>query len=238
MKGDCRIVVIIPALNEEATIGVVLDDIPDWVDEMIVVDNGSTDDTATIAAEHGARVVAEPHPGYGAACLRGIAVAQSADIIVFLDADFSDVPADMHDLVDPIIQRQADITISDRTATSEGRQALSAQQLCGNRLACLLMRMFWGYAFHDLGPFRAIRKSSLDALAMADKDFGWTIEMQIKAIIRGLSIIQVPVQYRQRLAGRSKISGTVSGVIRAGTKILYVVFREALRRKSVERSVI
>ncbi len=229
MRQEQLISVIIPALNEEASIGVVLDAIPAWVDERIVVDNGCSDGTAAVASQHGARVIEEPQPGYGAACLAGIAAAESADIIVFLDADFSDDPSRMQSLVDPIIEDRADITISDRMATPEGRRAMSAAQYYGNRLACRLIKLFWGYGFHDLGPFRAIQRSSLVALAMADRDFGWTVEMQIKAVRRGLSIAQVPVAYRQRLAGRSKISGTVSGVVRAGAKILYVVFREAFR---------
>ena len=226
MRGRQRIAVIIPALDEEASIGAVLDAIPAWVDERIVVDNGCSDRTAAVALQHGARVVDEPHPGYGAACLRGIAAAQAADIVVFLDADFSDVPSDMDRLVDPIVAGQADITISDRTSTSAGRAALSAAQIFGNRLACLLIRLFWGHVFHDLGPFRAVRRSSLMGLSMADRGFGWTVEMQIRAVKHRLSIVEVPVTYRPRLAGRSKISGTISGVIGAGTKILYVLFLE------------
>lgn len=229
MRGGRRIAVIIPALNEEASIGAVLDAVPAWVDARIVVDNGCTDNTAAVAARHGAIVVVETRPGYGAACLCGIAAAQDTDVLVFLDADFSDVPSEMNRLVDPILAGQADMTISDRTATPSGRAALSAPQFYGNRLACLLMRLFWGHQFHDLGPFRAIRRSSLMTLAMADQGYGWTVEMQIKAIKRGLSIVEAPVTYRPRLAGRSKISGTVAGVLGAGSKILYVLFREAFR---------
>ena len=228
MRNGQRIAVIIPARNEEHSIAAVLDDIPAWVDDRMVVDNGCADGTAAVARRHGARVVDEPRPGYGAACLRGIAAAHEADIVVFLDADFSDVPSAMDRLVDPIIDGRADITISDRTSSRAGREALSAAQFLGNRLACLLIWLFWGQAFHDLGPFRAIRRSSLMELSMVDRDFGWTVEMQIRAVKYGLSIIEVPVAYRRRLAGRSKISGTVSGVVRAGGKILYVLFREAL----------
>jgi len=230
MRGGERIAVIIPALDEEASIGSVLDAVPAWVDERIVVDNGCSDRTAAVATEHGARVVEEPRPGYGAACLRGIDAARSADILVFLDADFSDLPSEMGRLVDPIVAGRADIAIGDRTSTPAGRAALSIPQYFGNALACLLMRLFWGHQFHDLGPFRAIRRSALRELAMADEDFGWTVEMQLRAGEHQLSIVEAPVTYRRRLAGRSKISGTVSGVLGAGSKILYVLFREALRR--------
>jgi glycosyltransferase involved in cell wall biosynthesis len=220
--------VIIPALDEEASIGAVLDAIPAWVDERIVIDNGCSDNTAAVAKTHGARVIEEPRPGYGAACLRGIAAARDADILVFLDADFSDDPAAMDRLVDPIVAGRADIAISDRTSTAEGRAAMSAAQLFGNRLACLLIRLFWGHRYHDLGPFRAVRRAALEGLAMADRDFGWTVEMQIRALKHKLAIAEVPVAYRERLAGRSKISGTLSGVFGAGRKILTVIFREAL----------
>lgn len=228
MRGGQRIGVIIPALDEEASIGAVLDAIPAWVDERIVIDNGCSDNTAAVAKTHGARVIEEPRPGYGAACLRGIAAARDADILVFLDADFSDDPAAMDRLVDPIVAGRADIAISDRTSTAEGRAAMSAAQLFGNRLACLLIRLFWGHRYHDLGPFRAVRRAALEGLAMADRDFGWTVEMQIRALKHKLAIAEVPVAYRERLAGRSKISGTLSGVFGAGRKILTVIFREAL----------
>ena len=228
MRGGQRIGVIIPALDEEASIGAVLDAIPAWVDERIVIDNGCSDNTAAVAKTHGARVIEEPRPGYGAACLRGIAAARDADILVFLDADFSDDPAAMDRLVDPIVAGRADIAISDRTSTAEGRAAMSAAQLFGNRLACLLIRLFWGHRYHDLGPFRAVRRAALEGLAMADRDFGWTVEMQIRALKHKLAIAEVPVAYWERLAGRSKISGTLSGVFGAGRKILTVIFREAL----------
>ena len=227
MRDGQHIAVIIPALDEEASVGAVLDAIPAWDDERILVDNGCSDNTAAVALQHGARVIKESRRGYGAACLRGIETAQDADILVFLDADFSDDLSHMDRLVDPIIAGQADIAISDRTSTAEGRAALSAAQFYGNRLACLLIRLFWAYRYHDLGPFRAIRGAALMGLAMEDPDFGWTVEMQIRAVKRKLAIIEVPVSYRERLAGRSKISGTVSGVFRAGSKILTVIFREA-----------
>ncbi len=230
MRGGHHISVIIPALNEAKSVGAVLDAIPDWVDARIVVDNGSTDETGAIARQYGARVIDEPEPGYGAACLAGIRAVERTDILVFLDADFSDDPAAMGLLVDPLIDGDADFSISDRTASPEGRKAMTAAQIYGNRLACLLMRLMWGHVYHDLGPFRAIRMRSFQQLAMTDRNFGWTIEMQIRAVIHGLRIREVPVVYRPRLAGKSKISGTFSGVIRAGSKILYVVFREALRQ--------
>jgi glycosyltransferase involved in cell wall biosynthesis len=229
MRVEQRIFVIIPALNEAASIASVLDAIPPWVDERIVVDNGSEDQTREVALQHGARVIDEPQAGYGAACLRGMAVARDADIIVFLDADFSDVPTDMRYLVDPLIYGQADFVISDRTARTKSRQALGAVQHYGNGLVCKLIRLFWGHEYRDLGPFRAIRRSKLDSLSMADRDYGWTVEMQIRAIKHGLSILEVPVDYWHRAAGQSKISGSLTGIIRAGSKILFVVFRERMR---------
>ncbi len=235
MRNGQHISVIIPALNEEASIGSVLDAVPDWVDEKIVVNNGSTDQTAIVASQHGARVIHEPQPGYGAACLRGISwvnEADKADIIIFLDADFSDEPADMHRLADPVISCQADLVLGDRTSN---RQVLGTAQYYGNKLTCRLMALFWGHVYGDLGPFRAIRRSSLNNLKMADLNFGWTVEMQIKAIKHQLSVLEIPVAYRHRLAGRSKMSGTLSGIIRAGSKILFVIFREVLQGSPNDR---
>lgn len=232
MRKDHRISVIIPARNEEESIGAVLDHVPAWVDECIVVDNGSRDGTAAVAAAHNALVVRESEAGYGAACLAGIAASHQSgpsDILVFLDADFSDDPTVMNELVDPLIDGNADLVIGNRTSTPEGRQALSVPQRWGNTLACLLIRMFWQHRYHDLGPFRAIRRSALLDLEMSDRNYGWTVEMQVRAVKKHQKICEVPMPYRQRLAGRSKISGTLSGVIRAGSKILYIIFREVVR---------
>jgi glycosyltransferase involved in cell wall biosynthesis len=220
-----RISVIIPALNEAASIGRVVQDIPPGlVSEIIVVDNGSTDGTAERAQQAGARVVHELHRGYGAACLAGIAAADNPDIIAFLDGDYSDYPEDLDLLAEPIINGTADFVIGSRMAGADARFVLPPQAYWGNRLATFLLNLLYGFRFTDLGPFRAIRAESLKALGMRDRDFGWTIEMQIKAVRQGLRIQEMPVKYRHRI-GSSKISGTLSGSIKAGVKILYTIFR-------------
>ncbi|MGQ9922067.1 MAG: glycosyltransferase family 2 protein [Desulfobacca sp.] len=227
MRAGSTVGVVIPALNEEAVIGQVVAAIPAWVDEVVVVDNGSTDATAAVAQEQGARVIQEPQRGYGAACLAGIAALPDPDIIVFMDGDGSDVPKEMDFLVDPLIQDKAELVIGSRVLGIRESGALSPQVRFGNWLACWLIHLCWGQSYTDLGPFRAIRRQSLLCLAMQDRDYGWTVEMQIKAVSRGLKIIEVPVSYRRRV-GTSKISGTLRGVMGAGIKILYVIFREAL----------
>ena len=199
-----RISVIIPALNEAASIGLVIGDIPPGlVSEIIVVDNGSTDGTAEIAREAGARVVHELHRGYGAACLAGIAAADCPDIIAFLDGDYSDYPEELARLAEPVIKNGADLVIGSRMAGSDARRVLPPQAYWGNRLATFLLRLLYGFRFTDLGPFRAIRAQSLKALGMTDRNFGWTIEMQIKAVQQGLRIQEIPVRYRSRI-GQSK----------------------------------
>jgi len=230
MRENQHISVVIPALNEEHAIGQVLDAIPHWVDEVIVADNGSSDRTAAVARERGARVVSEPRRGYGRACLSGLTVLSRTDIVVFLDADFSDHPDEMDSLVDPILRNESDLVIGSRLKGACEPGALTPQARFGNRLACGLIRLFWGVRFSDLGPFRAIRHSTLQQLHMQDADFGWTVEMQVKAAIESVRTSEVPVSYRCRI-GTSKISGTVRGVILAGTKILATIFREALRPK-------
>lgn len=227
MRGSADISVIIPALNEDRSIGRVISSIPTWIDDIIVVDNGSRDNTAAVARAHGARVVHEPRRGYGSACLAGIRSLRETDIVVFLDGDFSDFPEEMDKLVDPIIRGEADLVIGSRTLGKREKGALPPQASFGNWLSCVLIRLFWGFSFTDLGPFRAISQSSLMALNMADPDYGWTVEMQVKAVQRGLHILEVPVSYRRRL-GKSKISGTLKGVLLAGTKILLTIFRLAL----------
>jgi glycosyltransferase involved in cell wall biosynthesis len=219
-----KISIIIPALNEQDAIGRVIRDIPgDVADEIIVVDNGSTDETAMIAEQAGARVVREPHRGYGAACLKGIASAREPDILVFLDGDYSDYPEEMADMVAPIVRGTADLVIGSRISGGDGRSVLPPQAYFGNKLAVLLIELLYRHHYTDLGPFRAIRSSALKQLDMRDRNFGWTIEMQIKAVKQGLSIMEVPVRYRTRI-GESKVSGTLSGSIKAGAKILYTVF--------------
>ena len=227
MRNGSSITVIIPTLNEERAIGQVLDAIPHWVDDIIVVDNGSTDRTVKVAEEHGARVVREPQRGYGVACLTGIASSDHPDILVFLDGDFSDHPNEMDLLVDPIADSGLDLVIGSRVLGRREAGALTLQARFGNWLACLLIKLFWSKTFTDLGPFRAVRYSSLQKLCMQDQDFGWTVEMQIKAAQLNLAVKEVPVSYRQRI-GESKISGTVKGVVFAGTKILYTIFHSAL----------
>lgn len=229
MRRDRKIAVIIPALNEEDGIGMVLQAIPRWVDDVVVVDNGSTDGTASVARSKGARVIGEPRRGYGSACLAGISALDDPDVVVFLDADFSDHPDEMGTLVDPIIENEADMVIGSRAASRREPGALPLQSRFGNRLACNLLRLFWGVRYTDLGPFRAIRYPSLESLGMRDLDYGWTIEMQIKAARYGLRAMEVPVSYRRRI-GRSKISGTIRGTVGAGVKILRVIFRHGIGR--------
>lgn len=229
MRNGANIAVIIPALNEEPSIGQVIDAIPDWVDDIIVADNGSTDKTAEIARAHGARVVWEPQRGYGAACLAGLAALNDPDVVVFLDGDFSDHPDEMPLLVDPITRGEADLAIGSRVLGRREAGALTPQARFGNWLACTLIRFFWNVRYTDLGPFRAVRYSTLKSFGMCDRDYGWSVEMQIKAARDGRRVLDVPVSYRRRI-GKSKVAGTVRGVIGAGWKILYTIFRAALLR--------
>ena len=223
-------VLIIPALNEARALRHVLEEIPRGVfGEIIVVDNGSTDETAQVARRAGARVVVEQRRGYGSACLAGIsALPPQADVVVFMDADGSDLPADADALIAPIAQDQADLVIGSRELGDAECGSLSVHQRLGNRLAMWLVSLLYGHKYTDLGPFRAIRRSELDRLSMRDTNFGWTIEMQVKAIQRGLRITEAPVAYRKRQAGQSKISGSVFGSAAAGAKILWTVAKYAI----------
>ena len=227
MRAGHDIAVIIPALNEERAIGRVLADIPSWVDRVIVADNGSTDRTGEVARAMGAIVVLEPRPGYGAACLKALAEISTASIVVFVDGDYSDHPDEMATLVDPIISDAADMVIGSRVLGVREAGALTPQQRFGNWLATVLIRRIWRVGFTDLGPFRAIRTVSLNRLAMSDLNYGWTVEMQIKAAIAGLRSIEVPVRYRRRI-GVSKVSGTFKGTVLAGYTILSLIARFAL----------
>jgi len=222
-----NVAVVIPALDEEASLPLVLAAIPHPpVDDVIVVDNGSRDRTADVAADAGARVVHEPKRGYGAACLRGIGALDAAtDVVVFLDADYSDHPDELPALLVPIAAGTHDFVIGSRLAGALEKGAMPVQARWGNRLAVFLMRLLWGARYTDLGPFRAIRTDALERLGMRDRDFGWTIEMQIKAHRCGLRVTERPVSYRPRI-GASKISGTVSGTLRAGAKILWTIARQ------------
>lgn len=227
--GGLIISVITPARNEEAALASLLPEIPAWVDYVIVADNGSSDATAKVAKFHGAFVCAAPIAGYGRACLAGIDVAKSlgSHIIVFLDGDRSDYPAQMKRLVEPILLGKKDMVVGSRMRGKCLPGALTPQQYFGNSLACSLIKLFWGYDYTDLGPFRAITTAALDALDMHSPTFGWTVEMQIKALQRNLSVAEVPVDYRKRI-GVSKISGTVRGVVLAGYYILSTIIRAAI----------
>ncbi len=221
--------VVIPAQNEERAIGKVISEIPDWVSEVIIVDNGSTDNTAQVAKDHDATVVSVPEAGYGRACLGGIAAAGDYDILVFLDGDASDYPEDMRLLVQPICDEKADMVIGSRVLGELEKGALTPQQRFGNALACWLMKLIWKHRYTDLGPFRAISREGLQKLKMEASTFGWTVEMQIRALKQGLRCQEAPVRYRKRI-GKSKISGTLKGVVMAGLYILGTIFKEAVRR--------
>ncbi len=225
-----RIAVLIPALNEEATLPTVLADLPtEVIDEVVVIDNGSSDHTVQVAHASGATVLSEPRRGYGSACLAGIEYlrAKRPDIVVFLDADYSDHPDELPTIVRPIVAGGCDLVIGSRTKGKAEPGALLLQARFGNALATLLIRLLYGFSYSDLGPFRAIRFSSLLELGMIDRTYGWTVEMQIKAIRQKLRIAEVPVRYRKRAGGESKVSGTIKGTVLAGCKILWTVFRYA-----------
>ena len=221
------IAIIVPALNEQQALPLVLREIPrPSVRRVIVADNGSTDRTAEVARQNGAEVVHESERGYGAACLKAIAhlAADPPDIVVFLDGDYSDHPSELPSLIDPILAGDADMVIGSRARGRRERGALSPQQQVGNAIACRALRLLYGVRYTDLGPFRAIRWQTLQALGMQDRNYGWTVEMQIKAARRGVAYREVPVSYRQRI-GVSKVSGTVRGSVSAGAKILWLLGR-------------
>lgn len=227
MRNGAAVMVIIPALDEEIALPGVLKRIPSWVDCIIVVDNGSQDNTADVARTGGATVVNEPIHGYGRACLAGItAIEGAADIIVFLDADGSDFPEQIVRLVDPISTGVADLVIGSRTLGTMDTGAMSPPQRLGNAIAPALIRLLWGERFTDLGPFRAVRAASLYQMRMDDQTYGWTVQMQIRAARFGLRSLEAPVDYARRKGGRSKISGTIRGVVKAGVKILSCVATE------------
>ncbi len=227
-----EIVVIIPAYNEEASIGKVILDIPSLVSEIIVVSNNSTDATREVALQAGATVLHEPKKGYGYACLKGMEYvatkARKPEIVVFLDGDYSDHPEQLPAIIAPILENDIDLVIGARVLEYRERGAMTFPQRFGNALATFLMKLFFNSRFTDLGPFRAIKYEKLLALNMQDKTYGWTVEMQLKALKKKYSYTEVPVYYRNRI-GTSKVSGTVKGAVLAGVKILGWIFKYSLK---------
>jgi glycosyltransferase involved in cell wall biosynthesis len=224
-----KVSVIIPVFNEQDAITNVISDLPkNLIHEIIVVDNGSTDETARLAAEAGARVVRESRRGYGSACLKGISVVDGPDIIAFIDGDYSDHPQELVQVLEPLFSGQADFCVGSRVLGKREPGALLPQARFGNWLSTALISAFFGVDFTDLGPFRAIRACWLEQMDMQDTTFGWTVEMQVKAALMRLRTVEVPVSYRKRI-GVSKITGTIEGTIKAGWKILFTIFKYAAR---------
>jgi glycosyltransferase involved in cell wall biosynthesis len=229
--------VIIPAYNEQDSIANVIKDIPAIVNEVIVVSNSSTDNTEENAKNAGATVLQENRKGYGFACLRGMEYLasitssnrnQKPDIVVFLDGDYSDYPEQLTELVAPIINENIDFVIGARVKKLREKGSMTPQQIFGNWLATFLMALFFGAKFTDLGPFRAIKYEKLVALKMEDKTYGWTVEMQLKALKQKLTYVEIPMKYRNRI-GVSKVSGTVKGSVMAGVKILGWIFKYSFK---------
>ncbi|MFT5601258.1 MAG: glycosyltransferase involved in cell wall biosynthesis [Flavobacteriales bacterium] len=229
MKTDKHIVVIIPAFNEENSVGKVVNDIPkDWVREIIVANNNSNDATPINAKNAGAIVVDQPIQGYGNACLKGMEYLVEnnihPDIVVFIDADYSDFPEQLIDLVKPIIEEDIDLVIGSRATGNQEKRSMTPQQKFGNWLATKLIKWIYKVEFTDLGPFRAVKYDSLLKIEMRDKTYGWTVEMQVKAAKLKMKCTEIPVDYRVRI-GKSKVSGTVKGTIMAGYKIITTIFK-------------
>jgi len=224
--------VIIPAYNEQDSIASVLAEIPSEVSEVLVVNNNSTDNTAAVAKKAGATVLTETQKGYGYACLKGMEYIASQnekpDILVFLDGDYSDYPEELTKIIAPILHENIDLVIGARVSELREKDSVTPQQIFGNWLACFLMKLFFNAKFTDLGPFRAIKYDKLLALNMVDKTYGWTVEMQLKALKTNLSYIEIPVSYKKRI-GISKVSGTIKGSIFAGIKILTWIFKYSLK---------
>lgn len=224
--------VIIPAFNEEGSIAKVIHDIPSHISEVIVVDNQSTDETSKQAESAGATVLYEGKMGYGHACLKGLSylkeLREPTDIVVFLDGDYSDYPEEMDKIIAPIIQDDIDLVIGARVKSKREPGSMTFPQIFGNWLATTLMRLFFDSRFTDLGPFRAIKYKKLLALNMEDKTYGWTVEMQLKALKQKLTYTEVDINYRNRI-GESKVSGTVKGSVMAGVKILGWIFKYSFK---------
>jgi glycosyltransferase involved in cell wall biosynthesis len=230
--------VLIPVLNEEGSLPFVLKAIPEgWIRKIVVCDNGSTDRTVAVALENGAEVVVQKTRGYGNACLAGIDYLRALpeqeqpDIVVFLDGDYADYPEELPLVVGPILKDEMDLVIGSRLLGNMEAGAMTLPQRFGNWLAPFLIRLFFGYKFTDLGPFRAIRWEKLLLMGMVDRNFGWTVEMQVKAAKMRLACTEVPVRYRKRVLGESKVSGTVRGAFNAGVIILSTIFKALIRRK-------
>jgi len=228
-----KIIVIIPAFNEQDSISKVIQDIPDYVTEVVVVNNNSTDKTAKAAINAGATVLFEEQKGYGYACLKGMSYIDennlNPDIVVFLDGDYSDYPEELTAIVQPIIESNYDFVLGSRNNSQRAKKSMTPQQIFGNWLATFLIKLFFDVKFTDLGPFRAIKYASLLSLNMEDKTYGWTVEMQLKAIKQNLNFTEVPVKYRERI-GVSKVSGTVRGTVLAGIKIITWIFKYGLKK--------
>jgi len=224
--------VIIPAYNEQDSIANIIKDIPSIVDEIIVVSNNSTDKTEENAIKAGATVLKENQKGYGFACLKGMDYIENkaikTDIVVFLDGDYSDYPEQLTELVAPIIEKDIDFVIGSRVKQLREKGSMTVPQIFGNWLATSLMKLFFNAIFTDLGPFRAIKYNKLVALKMEDKTYGWTVEMQLKALKQKLSYVEIPMKYRNRI-GVSKVSGTVKGSVMAGIKILGWIFKYSFK---------
>lgn len=225
--------VIIPAFNEEASIGKVIAEIPEIVSEIIVVNNTSSDQTEAVAKNAGATVLTEANMGYGYACLKGLdylsSLESKPDIVVFLDGDYSDYPEELTKIVKPIIEQDIDLVIGARDKHLREKGSMTFPQIFGNWLATTLMRLFFGARFTDLGPFRAIKYSKLLALQMEDKTYGWTVEMQLKTLKKKYSYVEVPVRYKNRI-GVSKISGNLKAAVKAGIKILSWIFKYSFKK--------
>jgi glycosyltransferase involved in cell wall biosynthesis len=227
-----RVSVIIPTHNEAQAIGRVLADLPsDLVTEVIVVDSNSTDGTPDLARSLGAEVIQEPRRGYGRACLTGLANAKNPDVVVFLDGDYSDRPAELPILLAPIVEGRADVTLGSRLHDRRSAAALPWHQVLGNRLAVTLIKLLYGLKINDLGPFRAARADVLRALALQETTYGWAVEMILKGALAGFRIVEVPVSYHPRI-GKSKISGTLKGTIGAGWFILSLIVRYYFRSRN------
>lgn len=221
--------IIIPAFNEEKSIGKVITDIPKALCRHIIVcNNASTDRTKEVASDNGAIVVDQPEMGYGNACLKGIEFIQSLEtppeVVVFIDGDYSDYPGEIKYLLKPINEDDMDMVIGSRALGNLEKGSMTPQQIFGNWLATTLIKMIYNYKFTDLGPFRAIKWSKLMDIEMKDKNYGWTVEMQVKAAKFSLNCLEIPVNYRKRI-GVSKVSGTIKGTILAGYKILWTIFK-------------